>query len=432
MFSSLTSVEKHGRLVFQRAWSEWYFLANPRSFVLTHLPLEGDQILPEKQGLLYPITSAKEWANMALVSPMAIEYGVKTISHPEAVVKTTSGEVSIEYECDFPLSQFVKVWQRERRENNVRERTSDSVSNQVRLVLGSTTRNTVLARFARPGEFRVKVFGEVRLGHPDLARTQCLLDYVIKNSGRSPSLPVGAPCSWGVRRDFRNAGFKVLEPREPITDAVKGRARVRVRLPTSGYFPNKFNLTFSDGEGRNEAMNDCVIASRDSNTATYIVQCPLKGEYLLQLSVKYDKPSRSGEGFQTGASFLVRCSTPAQHVHYIDTSGCLPGPNNNFYEQSFVTSATSTFLRAHDGVVRLFVKHLASPRVRAQLVKADRDHQQISHLVSVRALTTEISSISVRLGERRGVYLLMLYSSVLNNVNQTYTGCFVISNERLT
>ena len=414
-----------------RDWSEWFFLAHPRSFLMTHLPLEGDTILPERQGVMYPVTDAKEWAETAIVSPMTVEYGVKIITHPNACIKTTSGEVRIKYECDFPLSQFVKVWQREKHGRHVREKQSDTISNQVRLVIGSTTHNTVLARFTRHGEYRVKVFGEVRLGHPALERTQCLLDYVIKNSGRCRPLPVGASTMWGMRRDFLNAGFALLEPREPIIETINGKTTVRVKLPTEHYFPNKFQLIYSDGEGGNETMTDCVLTKRERNVATYVVQCPFKGEYVLQLSTKYERPCHINEGFYIGATFLIICARPAHHVHHLDSGGSLMGTTPNFYDRGFVTSATSTVLRVRDGVARLRVKEKGNPRIHAQLVMSDKTHSKMSGLVRMKSSTFSVKTFEVELGSHRGIFILQLFVASELQSRFNYGGSFLVSNERL-
>ena len=374
---------------------------------------------------------AKKWADRALVSPMAIEYGVRTISHPEAVVKTTSGEVSIEYECDFPLSQFVKVWQRETQGTHTREHTSDPLANQVRLIESGGRKNTIITRFAQPGDYHIKVLGEIYHGHPALARNQCLLQYLIQNTGRSKPLPIGAKQSWGIDRNFTRAGFEVLEPKQPIIVTKYGTARVRVQLPTAGVLPNMFDFfyMYNDGRGHNRSLHDCVIPVRTGNIVTYVAQCPFKGEYLLQLSTKYDRPQQPNEGFTVGATFLIMCENPQpeKSTFHIDTQHSVMGPNEYFHSNGLVTSAESSTLRPKDGVARLHVKRTrANTKVHADLYKINHSKVKATKKVTT-TVVGDVMTFEVGPVEAKAVYFLELFVAKQATDRYTFAGCFLVT-----
>ena len=121
------------------------------------MPLDHDTILPDDQFLHNPVADAKTWAETALVSPMSVTYGIKPLTHPNALIKTSTGEVRIEYECKFPLEQFISVELRQKQGNVIQVVTGEPIKEQVRLIQ-SENQNIILTRFTQHGDFHVELW----------------------------------------------------------------------------------------------------------------------------------------------------------------------------------------------------------------------------------------------------------------------------------
>ena len=174
----MTVVRVSGNREFRKSFKECYFLSDPRSFALTHLPLDGDSILAEDQLLDDPVTDAREWTDTALRSPLAHALGIQPITHPNALVQTTTGLVKIEFESAFPMKQFLSVSLLTKKRNTTEALKGAHIQKQVKLKQCGN-KSEIIANLKQHGDVRVVVCGVIQHGHPSLARQNCLLDYML-------------------------------------------------------------------------------------------------------------------------------------------------------------------------------------------------------------------------------------------------------------
>ena len=177
-----------GRETFSKAWKEWFFLTEPESFVLTHMPLDDDTIQPDEQHMENPITDAKQWAEMALMSPQAVQYGIKPLTHPKNLIETSTGEVIIQYTCGFPFNQYIKVAKISKNGTKRKVNKSDSLDSMVALFTSSNP-CTIMTRFTEPGTYEIELWAKIDNGHAALKTVQKLLHYSITNTLTIDGLP---------------------------------------------------------------------------------------------------------------------------------------------------------------------------------------------------------------------------------------------------
>lgn len=100
---------QNGSEVYVKSWKEYWFLAEPSSFILTHMPIDKGTIATSLQHTEKPVNNPKQWAESAIVSPQAGVFGIKPTTHPSALIKTNTGQVIIQFLCEFPLQLSAKV-----------------------------------------------------------------------------------------------------------------------------------------------------------------------------------------------------------------------------------------------------------------------------------------------------------------------------------
>ena len=385
-----------------------------------HIPLDGNTILTAEQHMAKPITDPKLWAEMALISPQAVQYGIKPLTHPRSLITTSTGEVVIQYVCEFPLSQFTNVEKTEIRGNT---RTNiplaHDASKKMVAMFRSGNLTTIMARFTEPGIFELHISAYIENGPESLKVPQAILQYGIHNTGRAKPFPVTQyGTEWGETKNFLDAGFSILYPKQAIVKSTNGIAMFQIQLPTSGVLPNMFQLVHCDSDGNSSECDEYVRAEQRGDRATYLIQCPKVGEYRLDIFVKYD-----GKSFTAGAAVLIQCEKPMDNVIEYNSKKQLFGTNKHFHDLGFVTSAKSTTIHARNGTARLRVKKTRPAEIFATLNKlgSDSSEQYVKGAEDGDMITFNINPTEM------GVYAFELYASKPNIRSKGFAGRFLVS-----
>ena len=382
------------------------------------MPLDGDTIQPSEQHMENPITDPKQWAEMALMSPQAVQYGIKPLTHPKNLIETSTGEVIIQYTCGFPFNQYIKVAKISKNATTRTVSEGDSLDRLVALFTSSNT-CTIMTRFTEPGTYEVELWANIENGHAALKATEKVLHYSITNTGRAKPLPRERDNQWGASRNFLDAGYLIVYPKSAIIKTSNGVAMIQVKLPTKGICPNMLRLYHSDKQGKVTRCDDYVNAEQRGNMATYFVQCPEVGEYKLEVCAKYDTKT---EGLSVGAGFLIQCDTPAQNSIKFGNKSRLLGTNEHFHDLGFVTSAKSTTIHVRNGTARLRVKTTQPAEIFATLNKLGSDSsEQLRGTQEGDLITFNINPTE------KGLYAFELYASKPNIKNKGFAGRFLVS-----
>ena len=387
-----------------------------------HIPLDGNTILTAEQHMAKPITDPKLWAEMALISPQAVHYGIKPLTHPRSLITTSTGEVVIQYVCEFPLSQFTNVEKTEIRGNT---RTNiplaHDASKKMVAMFRSGNLTTIMARFTEPGIFELHISAYIENGPESLKVPQAILQYGIHNTGRAKPFPVTQyGTEWGETKNFLDAGFSILYPKQAIVKSTNGIAMVQIQLPTSGVLPNMFQLVHCDIYGNSSECHVCVRAEQQGDVAVYLIQCPKVGEYRLEIFVKFER-----ESFDLGAAVLIQCDKPMKNVIEYNSNKQLFGTNKLFHDLGFVTSAKSTTLYVKNGTARLRVKQTRPAEIFATIKKLGNDSNK-QYMINTQK--DEFITFNISPSEK-GQYLLQLFASKPKCKSKEFAGRFLVSNE---
>ena len=369
-----------------------------------------------------PITDPKLWAEMALVSPQAVHFGIKSLTHPQALIKTSTGEVVIQYTCEFPLAQYTHVKKSQIKGNTRTSITlTDDSSDKMVAMFTSGKKTTIVTRFTEPGTFELIVSANIENGPNILKEPQHIMHYAIENTGRATPFPVTKyGREWGATRNFLDAGFSILYPKEASVKSTDGIAMVQIQLPTSGVLPNMFQLVHCDIYGKSSECHVCVRAEQQGDVAVYLIQCPKVGEYRLEIFVKFER-----ESFDLGAAVLIQCDKPMKNVIEYNSNKQLFGTNKLFHDLGFVTSAKSTTLYVKNGTARLRVKQTRPAEIFATIKKLGNDSNK-QYMINTQK--DEFITFNISPSEK-GQYLLQLFASKPKCKTKEFAGRFLVSNE---
>ena len=96
-------------MCYTQIWSEAWFIVQPETFLLTHLPLDSSNgaIVTRHELLDDTCSSVDTWHNWVKQSPLAIALEIKLSSHLESVIVTDEPEVTIVFGC--PHASFLAM-----------------------------------------------------------------------------------------------------------------------------------------------------------------------------------------------------------------------------------------------------------------------------------------------------------------------------------
>lgn len=329
------------------------------------MPFEtGTGVLPAEQLVRKPVISLDVWNNEVSSDPMVHAYKAKPISHPNAVIKTTSAEVSIIF--TNPQSHAMKQWT-----EFTQFRRPQKYDNRVMLyAIGNKVRVDV--RLPGKGSYILKILGK-RLtpdwpNEGDDIPIEKMFLYKIDCEASKPSegfIPSGSGSEWGMTTHYQAAGFQLISPQSPVIQAKDGTCRIQMRLPFKGIFPT-FHRLHHPKANTNE-LEPCVYGEKDGTKATYYIRCPYPGEYRFEILYKPAIDTGSG-GFYDGAAFLIKCQKPTRDAYCYTDCDKLGGPMPPFYTKFGLRAATPcSTLKAQDGKVKLVIEKTRPVNMFAQL-----------------------------------------------------------------
>lgn len=285
-------------------------MADPDTFLLTHLPYDQKRgIRRSSQHVTNLIRTLDEWNMAPLQYPLSMKHINQLISHPIGVIKAEEASFSIILSTSKMMSSFRYAATLSKIDG------SGKYDNRV---MTYAVKNKIQIDIRLPedvGRYRLVICGRNLDEDKPEQEALPLLQYMIDHdsvAGRRESFPSGTGYDWGVLPRYVDAGREVLSPASPIIHTTCGAATIRVKLPTDDEHISDAHKLYHSAMS-SEALGAFMHAERLGHKGIYHIQCPIPGDYRLELLV-HDEASDENDNHDSklrlGAAFLIVCQEP--------------------------------------------------------------------------------------------------------------------------
>lgn len=397
---------------FTKDWSEIWFLTDPESFVMSHLPYEGTAVSLIEQMVKNPFCTLQDFAKVPYISPKTPLYGMKPLSHQEQVIHTKTSHLTIQLKC--PQKAFLEFATKlEKKGSAINGQYSITTYTHRVMILQQGDELHLDINLPGDGSYIFKVMGKPVAG--DDTSTVVLITYKIKSLCITNVPAYFSQCNevFGQYAKFRAAGYRVTNPAKGATIKTNnGRATVEVRLPSEGQIPNTHKLFVAENQQYRE-LKDCVHGERKGSRVTYHIRCTRAATYYFQIFFKPDRGSDANAGFYVGACYQIKCAKPCNDNSDKDTfveSISWGGPTRQFYNYGLSTSAKNSCIPVVNGRAELVVLK-SRPNISVWATLSNKLHVAGTCLTK----TTEDNIVTFTLQPPvKGFYFIKLYASNSN------------------
>jgi hypothetical protein len=286
---------------FQKEFSDFYFLTDPKHFISAHFPWESGNLeyCNTWQLLDHPIT-IEQFSKMIKLEKNALMWDISPSSHNDGVVHANGEvEIVIEDKAGRLCKASVKLYHCE---------SGKSFDEYTFLRKENSKTIAVSLRPPSNGKYELNIFGKIDPSETNLNR---LMSYAIKFSNVTTEYnpyPFNHGQMWGMFYEAFQNGFKATERYGIPTKLRSDDGYIDVKLNTTRNVPTIAEIEPATGQLAGGGRRYCLVSSTDAELN--IQACfPAKGLYKLNILCKR---VQGEEMYHQMALFLIDCRKPTE------------------------------------------------------------------------------------------------------------------------